>query len=300
MSELQQKHSSHRSTVSSPTPETLETFKRTFPERHFVRLHMTILLLGVGLAGLIASKVLFELGIRSMLVRYLIAVSASYAFFFVLMRIWLSYVGAVPKDDSPNKRDVGDAIDICDVGVGVGDAIDIHQVPLDVVSDGAGSELSGAPFGGGGGDFGGGGASDMWGDSTAAPESIKSAMGTTGRESSSASKSGGWDFDLGDEGIVLLVLGLLLLVIFGAGGYLIYAAPEILAEAAFEALLAAGLIKASRKITRRGWMGSVLRATWIPFIVVLLMTGAFGWVAEKYYPEAGRLSDIFNSSSKKR
>jgi hypothetical protein len=59
------------------------------------------------------------------------------------------------------------------------------------------------------------------------------------------------DFDLGDEGIVLVLLALLVLVIFGAGAYPVYAAPEILAEAAFEAVLAAGLIKASRKITSR-------------------------------------------------
>jgi len=90
---------------------------------------------------------------------------------------------------------------------------------------------------------------------------------------------------------------LALLVIFGAGAYLVYAAPEILAEAAFEALLAAGLIKASRKITRRGWIGSVLRATWVPFVIVLLMTGIFGWVAQNLYPDAARIADILSSSS---
>ena len=151
MSVLQQKHRSHGSTVSSPTPETLESFKRTFPERHFVRLHMTVMLLGVCASGLLTSKVLFELGMRSMLVRYLIAVSASYAFFFVLMRVWLWYVGASSKG--------GSSVDL------VGDAVDLCQVPLDVVSEGPGGELAGAPFGGRGGDFGGGGASDMWGDS---------------------------------------------------------------------------------------------------------------------------------------
>jgi hypothetical protein len=98
-----------------------------------------------------------------------------------------------------------------------------------------------------------------------------------------------------------VVLGLLLLVIFGAGAYLVYAAPEILSEAAFQALLAAGLIKASRKITRRGWIGSVLRATCIPFLVVLFMTGIFGWVAQTYYPHATRLAEIFShSTSEKR
>jgi len=73
----------------------------------------------------------------------------------------------------------------------------------------------------------------------------------------------------------------------------VYAAPEILSEAAFQALLAAGLIKASEKMTRQGWMGSVLRATCVPFLIVLLMTGIFGWVAHSHYPHATRLADIF-------
>jgi hypothetical protein len=101
-----------------------------------------------------------------------------------------------------------------------------------------------------------------------------------------------FDFDL-DEGIVLIVLALLVLSIFGAGAYLVYAAPEILSEAAFQVLLAAGLIKASKKMDGSGWMGSVLKATWIPFVVVLVMTGIFGMVAQAYYPHAARLADIF-------
>jgi hypothetical protein len=107
--------------------------------------------------------------------------------------------------------------------------------------------------------------------------------------------SGGFDFDLGDEGIVLIALALLLLAIFGAGAYLVYAAPEILSEAAFQALLAAGLIKASKKMDRPGWMGSVLKATWVPFVIVLVMTGILGWVAQTHYPHATRLADIFKT-----
>jgi len=113
----------------------------------------------------------------------------------------------------------------------------------------------------------------------------------------SSGRSGGGELDLGDEAIVLIALALLLLAIFGAGAYLVYAAPEILSEAAFQALLAAGLIKASRKITTQGWMGSVLRATCVPFLVVLLMTMVFGWVAQKHYPNAARLAEIFMHSS---
>ncbi len=285
MSKLQHKSRSNESGIASERDsDSLDHFKKRFPQRFLVRFHMTLLLLGVCASGLLASKVLFEAGLRSMLVRYLIAVCISYLVFFVLMRVWLWYVGATPKDDSP-----GSGLDPC--------AIDVGQVSIDVGRTGA-TNLSDGVFSGTGGDFGGGGATDMWGAPSAASQSVHSSVVTTSSGGSS-SKSGGWDFDLGDEAIVLIALGILLLVIFGAGAYLVYAAPEILAEAAFEALLAAGLIKASRKMTRRGWIGSVLRATWVPFLVVLLMTGIFGWVAQTQYPDAARLSDILGNRSSK-
>jgi len=286
MSKLQHKSRSNEGGIASEQDsDSLDHFKKRFPQRFLVRFHMTLLLLGVCASGMLASKVLFEVGLRSMLVRYLIAVCISYLVFFILMRVWLWYVGATPKDDSP-----ASALDPCD-------AIDVGQVSLDVARTGA-TNLSDGVFSGTGGDFGGGGATDMWGGPSAASQSVHSSVVTTSSGGSS-SKSGGWDFDLGDEAIVLIALGILLLVIFGAGAYLVYAAPEILAEAAFEALLAAGLIKASRKITRRGWIGSVLRATWVPFVIVLLMTGIFGWVAQTQYPDAARLSDILGNRSSK-
>ena len=281
-----QKHGTRPSSSASlKTQGSLEHFKQKFPERFFVRLHMTVLLLGVCTSGLIVSKILFEIGLRSMLLRYLIAVCVSYLIFFALMRVWLWYIGAWSKEDPP----------IPDLDVV--DAIDLGQMSLDAIGGG----IQGSPdhaLDGIGGDFGGGGASDVWGTADAVSEPVRSSVASVGR-GGSWGKSIGLDIDLGDEGIaiVLIVLGLLLLVIFGAGAYLVYAAPEILAEAAFEALLAAGLINASRKITRKGWIGSVLRATWIPFLLVVLMTGIFGWVAETYFPDATRLADIFRDSS---
>jgi hypothetical protein len=271
-----QKHASHRGFEEGrEDPGSLEHFKRKFPERFLVRFHMTLLLLGMCASGLLTSKLLLELGLRSMLPRYLIAVCISYAVFFLLMRIWLSYVGASSKDDSPLPD------------LDIGDAIDLGQMSLDDLPESTG--IDGA-LSGHGGDFGGGGATDMWGEAST-PVTFDSSAGS--------GKTGGlgFDFDLGDEAIVLIALALLLLAIFGAGAYLIYAAPEILGEAAFEALLAAGLINASRNITRQGWIGSVLRATWVPFLVVLLMTGVFGWVAQERYPHATRLADIFRHSS---
>lgn len=269
-------------------PDLSENFSRTFPKRFSVRLHMTLLLSGVFVSGLLFSKALFELGLRSMLARYLIAVCASYAVFFLLIKIWLWYVTGSPK----HERSLPD--------VDIGDAFNLGQMSGDAMQGGASGvhDVVDSALSGHGGDFGGGGATDIWGYQPIAPSSARASTASGG--SSHHVSSGGGGFDLGDDGVVLIALALLALAIFGAGAYLVYAAPQILSEAAFQALLAAGLIKASRKMTRQGWMGSVLRATCVPFLIVVLMTGIFGWVAHTYYPHATRLADIFKTPSVER
>ncbi|HXF39927.1 MAG TPA: hypothetical protein VN687_09460 [Blastocatellia bacterium] len=245
-------------------------FKQSLVRRFVVRFHMALMLMALGASGLLISKVLLEAGVRSMLERYLIAVVLSYALFFLFIKLWLMYVS--PAKPKPKSRSVD-----------VGNVFDIGELPVDLAGK---TSAAGDQIFGGSGDFGGGGATDLWGGDTA--QAIISTPSTRGGGGGSHM----FDFDL-DEGIVLIVLALLLLSIFGAGAYLVYAAPEILSEAAFEALLAAGLIKASKKIDESGWMGSVLKATWIPFVIVLVMTGIFGFVAQTYYPHAARLADIF-------
>ena len=151
-------------------------------------------------------------------------------------------------------------------------------------------------FGGRGGDFGGGGATDEWGSFV----SQKSAASSTTFRNASSGGPGGGGFDLGDDAIVLIALAAFALVICGAGVYLVWAAPSILSEAAFQALLAAGLIRASSKITQRDWMGSVFRSTCVPFLIVLLTAGILGSVAQKHYPHATRLADIFKPANPER
>lgn len=253
------------------------SFNESFREHFPVRLHMTVVLLGVFTSGLLFNKLLLEFGMHSMWARYLIAVSASYAVFFLLIKVWLWCV-----TPSPKRRHSSPDVDILD-------PVDPGRLSGDLV-EGAASVPVDSAVSGHGGDFGGGGATDVWGYqplSSSVTQASKASAGV-----SHHGGSGGGSFDLGDEAVVLIALALLVFAIFGAGAYLVYAAPEILSEAAFQALLAAGLIKASRKMTRKGWMGSVLRATCVPFLVVLLMTAFFGWVAHNYYPHATRLADI--------
>lgn len=93
--------------------------------------------------------------------------------------------------------------------------------------------------------------------------------------------------------MVLIVLGVLLAVIFGAGIYLIYIAPHILSEAAFDFLLGSSLLRSYRKVTSPDWMGSVFRDTYKPFLVVLLVSFGAALAIRHYMPEFTRISDIF-------
>jgi hypothetical protein len=266
-----------------------EEYKRSLPERFFLRLHMVLILLAVGLTGVVTSKLLLAFGVTGLLARYLISVTIAYGAFFLFMRMWLWYIRDSSDESSQVDVDASDAIDVIDI---TGSAI----------GRGASAESGSAGFDGfgGGGDFGGGGGGDSWGDVASAPVRagvvpIRSSAGPS-IASSKGSSSGGWGFDLDfDEGaIVLAVLAVLLLVIFGAGAYLVYQAPAILSEAVFEAMLASSLIKVSNRIDTAGFMGSLFKATRIPFIIVLVMTLIFGLVAAHFCPEATRLADIIN------
>lgn len=57
----------------------------------WVRFHMTLILLAVVLAGVGSSFVLLRLGVRSMPVRYVLAVLLGYALFLPGVRLWLCY-----------------------------------------------------------------------------------------------------------------------------------------------------------------------------------------------------------------
>lgn len=74
----------------------------------------------------------------------------------------------------------------------------------------------------------------------------------------------------------------------------VWEAPAILAEAAFEFVLAASLVRSSRAMNEPDWMGSVFRATWKPFAVVLLLAILAGWAMHHYLPEASRMMDVIH------
>jgi hypothetical protein len=249
-----------------------QDFKERLTQRFYVRIHMTLMLSTVVLSGIVSSKVLLELGVRSMLLRYLIVLAVAYGLFFVLIRIWLWYISETHRNAPP--KDCGRLADL---------------IP-DISSVGEFSPRSTGPGSSGGENFTGGGAGGPW-EAEGGTPSIVSGGGGSGCSTAQSSGGLGSIFDA-DDAIVLVVLALLVAVIFGAGLYIVYQAPALLSEVAFEALLASGLVKASQRIQTLGWVGSVFRATLLPLSLVLVMTVTFGLVAAHYCPNATKIAEV--------
>jgi hypothetical protein len=255
-------------------------------ERFFLRFHMSLILIGTALFGLLASIVLMAFDVDNIVIRFPVAVIFAYLAFFGFVKLWLLYISSgVQKSYS-----VGDAV-----------ADTLSSVP-----DFSGGNLSshGTFSGGGGGLSGGGGASgsfeavgahadicahDVLADAAVhTSHGVGDAVGDVAGEAASA---------LGDEGaFILVILGVLLAVVFGLGLYVVYDAPFILSEVAFDFILAASLMKSSRKLDDPDWKGSILRTTWKPFMVALLIAFIGAVIIHANYPEVHKLSEIFRRS----
>ena len=209
--------------------------------RFFLRFHMTVILGLTFLAGLAVTKLFLDRGNTDLALRYGTAVVVSYAAFLLLLKGWLWYI-----DDRPSEAD----------GDGVVDAIDIASDFLHSTGRDGAVEFEGGSFGGGG------------------------ASGTFGDGAGSALADLGGD----EDGCALAVVVMIVVAVVGitlSALYLIYAAPAILAEAAFEALLASSLIRGARKAESPGWVGGAVSATALPFLAIFVLATGFGWFANK-------------------
>ena len=91
------------------------------------------------------------------------------------------------------------------------------------------------------------------------------------------------------QGAALLIM--LLLLVLGGAAWLVWAGPEILTEAAFEAMLAGGLLKGLRG-EPAGWVGRVVRRTVLPFVLVTAAALAFAWIGQASYPQARTAREV--------
>jgi hypothetical protein len=275
-------------TVAAPAVDdglpTKERIQRALQGRFFLRVHMFVILGLTIAAGVLSTHILYAIRFTNMAWRYGIAVGAAYAAFIGLIRLWLRYVTYCISARTNSDLDWLGGFDLTSDGFAI-------SLPSPSSSGGSAAK---EVFESGGGRFGGGGATGSWGEPSSAP--MRAAVATTSKSPSSSSSSGGGGFGLDldeDLGLIILVI-VLALAIAIAAIWLIWAAPVILGEAAFQTALAAALARKTKTMTRdSAWVGSVVKATILPFVAVLAAAVALGWYAHHHCESATRLSDAF-------
>lgn len=230
---------------------------------------MALIFLGTIFSGIIFSKILLVAGFNHIIARFIFVLLFAYVCFFMLMKLWLHYLTG-PYRRARIAENLMDATDA------------ITSIP------GFSSTGSALTMTGHGGEFGGGGASGAWSDAGSVTETA-STVGDAASGAAGEAVSG-----LADEGgIILIPLIIFLIVLFGGGIFLIYQAPVIISEAAFELILATTLIKKTRAIDTPNWIGSVFRATWPVFALTMLVTVIAGWVLMSFCPQATKITEVF-------
>jgi hypothetical protein len=264
-------------------------FTERFKRRKPLRLHMTLILVATVCSGFLATRIMLALHLENVLVRYPLAVIFAYLVFFLSMKLWLKYVAVSPK-----RHIIPD------------NAADLIDVLPDVPGAWSGGDFPGVEaMHGGGGGFSGGGASGSFDEAftTVADngtDAVSSGVDTGGGIGDAiADVAGDALSGLGDEGgvaavFVFAVLAAIGAVLVGAGLYLVYEAPFILSEAVFEFVLAASLVRGSRRIDSGDWVGSVFRTTVIPFTVTLVLALLAGYLMHHYFPGVTRISELFS------
>jgi hypothetical protein len=238
---------------------------------------MLIILSATILSGVLFSKILLVLDVTDFRARYPLSVLVSYIVFFICVRLWLCCI-------SPNKSNGVAALDHVDASL----------------PSGSGADGGGLPsFRGGGGQFSGAGASTSFEGGEATVADAELASTSPPLETSSVSDGIGDAVAdaagaLGDDNIIVavIVLVVLLATILFSAAYVVYGAPAILSEAAFECFLAVSLIKKTREMGHESWAGSIFRATWKSFALTVLVAFFSGVFLHHYFPKAIRLGDI--------
>ncbi|HUJ13676.1 MAG TPA: hypothetical protein VL284_07780 [Thermoanaerobaculia bacterium] len=265
------------STVPVTAPPTEKRLAAALQHRFFLRLHMAAILTGTILVGLGITRVLFLIHLDIFALRYAVAVLAAWGAFVVFVKLWLAYISM--RSGGSNWLD---SINFSSGGSSSSSS----------VSSGS-SSLSG-----GGGKFGGGGASGSWDEpgATAAPKvAVIPAPVAQPARSGGSSKSGGGGGgidgdDLGELILVVLIIALVVAIVLSFA-WIVWAAPGILGETAFNAALAGALTPHAHKATHGNWIGSVMKKTAIPFVLIFALAIAVGGWAQHICPRARRLTD---------
>lgn len=256
----------------------IERAKRRLLREGRPRVQMFIILTVTGAVGFIISYTLLHVGLRWMWLRYPVCILLAYCVFLLILRFWLF-------SQSTERRRRGAEID-----PSILDVVDVHSLDLLPGDVGSGSGIS---MFGGGGDFGGGGAGGSWGEAVSSA-SVAPTSGGGGGSSSGGGLGDIFDVDLDDGWIIVLAVVVIFAALF-ASFYVVYIAPELLAEILVDGLLVGGLYRRLKGAEQRNWLGTAVRKTLLPALVVALLFSVAGYLFQRAVPRANSIGDVLTS-----
>jgi hypothetical protein len=230
--------------VRSPDRDTVRrAVQRQLIEPGSPRLQMLGILIVCGLVAFGVSVGLLRLGLTQMGLRYGFAAVASYAAFFLLIRLWIAY-RRLPRHGNAGTGDIPD------VGTPRG---------------------SSGPFSGGRSGGGGGGAS--WDPARGRASTVDAAFDL----------DGAWPIVV----VAVCVAGGVIAV-----GYVVQAAPVLLAEVAVDAAVVSAAYGRLRQRNMRDWVGSVFQRTRLPALALIVWAVGIGIVFQWIAPNADSIGDV--------
>ena len=280
---------------------TVERLRAYLQRRGAPRVQMTVIVAATGTTGFLVSSALLHLGVRTMWLRYTLAIVLAYGVFLLLVGAWLAL----------QRRKLGMRAEASHGG-GVGDLLDVQ---------GSGGSLPGnvgravGRIRPGGGSFGGGGSSASFAAEgqpvvplMAAPPAEGGGLTSSGVAHSSlaagghhlAGGHGGFSFDLdGDDVVAIVAVIAAIGAAIGASVYVIVTAPTLLAEVMFDGALSAGLYRRLRVLNHHRWWEDAVRHTCIPVLIVAAFFGIAGYLMHRYAPEAASMGGVFHHMAHK-
>jgi len=227
--------------------------RRILLRLHSPRVHMGAIVALTGLSGLLCSFVLLHAGMHEMWLRYPLSVAVAYVVFLLMIWIWLRL-----RDSA---LDVADAVDVVPGPGG-------SREPVDAWS-------------GGGGHSGGGGASASFGEPRVEAD-------LSPAELEGVDLPGGLDLD---EGIFVVIAIALVASAALVAGWLVWAAPTLLAEILFDAALSAGLYRRLKHLQAEHWVFTAVRRTGWQFLLVAVFFTVLGAAIQSMVPGADSIGD---------
>ena len=96
--------------------------------------------------------------------------------------------------------------------------------------------------------------------------------------------------------LILLALALAAVVLV-VSGYIVWFAPDILTEALFGAALAGSVAKAAKREDAEGWVMGVVKKTWWPFAIVMVVAMGVAVYAHSNYPAARTIGEALAAAT---